>query len=202
MNTLDRLEKLEGQSGNISEHETIIPKFQNPDTCVFCTDKDYDHIFYLVFRVDYNLKKGKDFEKQDKETCIHHTDDWLKHSLRSAGFAWSAIMEDKESMMGDEIIKILENKEEREKLLTKKYDEGKNYSTAIDLYLPKSSNTDTKGRYNNAYGIEDDIPVQNKIIQNKLKIYYNKAIEVLHNFDDEKGIENVKQKQKLQAWRR
>jgi len=189
MSLEDRLENLEGQSDRIiTEQETIIPKFQNPDTCVFCTEKDYEHIFYLMFRVDYNLKRGKDYQKQDKETCIHHNDEWLKHSFHSAGFAWHAIMKDKESMMGYEIIKILENKEEREKLLTKKYDESKNYSTACDLYLPKSSGVNTEKRYNGPFSIEDDIPIQNKIVRNKIKIYYDKAIEVLRNFDYKKEV--------------
>jgi len=184
MNTLDRLEKLEEQTSNPTEQETIIPKFQNPACCVFCTDKQHDSIFYLVFRVAYNHKKGKDFEKQDKETCIHHTDNWLKHSLRSAGFIWSALTDyGNISMTYDEVMDLFKNKEEREKILTKEYDETKNYSCAIDLYLPKSSNTNTKNRYNNAFTIEDDIPIQNKIIQNKLKIYYTNAIEVLRNFD-------------------
>jgi len=179
-----RLEDLEGQPTHI-KHDTIIPKFQTPDICVFCTDKDYDSIFYLMFRTAYNIKKGKDYQKQDKETCIHHNDEWLKHSLRSARFTWYSIMGDKKSMRGSEIIDILENKEKREKLLTENYEEGKKYTCAIDLYLPKSSNTDTKGRYNNASTIEDDIPVQNKIIQNKLTIYYDKAIEVLRLYEEE-----------------
>jgi len=178
-----RVSKLEGLDVT-EEQETIIPKFQTPDICVFCTEKDYAHIFYLMFRTAYNIKKGKNFEKQDKETCIHHTDEWLKHSFHSAGFAWSAIMKDKESMMGDEIIDILENKEEREKLLKEKYEEGKKYSTAIDLYLPKSSGVNTEKRYSNAFTIEDDILIQNKIVRNKVKIYYDKAIEVLRNFEE------------------
>jgi len=180
----ERVSNLEEQTNNPIEQETIIPKFQNPDTCVFCTNKDYDSIFYLVFRVAYNHKKGKDFEKQDKETCIHHNDEWLKHSLRSAGFIWSALTDyGKKSMTHDEVMELFKNKEEREKILTKEYDEIKNYSCAIDLYLPKSSNTNTEKRYNGAFDIEDDIPIQNKIIQNKIKLYYDKAIEVLSNFD-------------------
>jgi len=186
MSLEDRLENLEGQTNHPTEQETIIPKFQNPDTCVFCTNKDYDSIFYLVFRVAYNHKKGKNFEKQDKETCIHHSDDWLKHSLCSAGFIWSALTDHgNKSMTYDEVMDLFKNKEEREKILTKEYDETKNYSCAIDLYLPKSSNTNTKNRYNNSFTIEDDIPIQNKIIQNKVKTYYTNAIEVLNAFDEE-----------------
>ena len=82
-----------------------------------------------------------------------------------------------------EAIELFENKQEREKLLTKKYEEGKKFTCAAHLYL-----TDCPGkkhRYSNAFTIEDDISVQNKIIQNKLKIYYNKAIEVLRNFEEE-----------------
>jgi len=184
MSSLDRLDKLEEQTNNLTEQETIIPKFQNPDTCVFCTNKNYDSIFYLVFRLAYNHKKGKDFEKQDKETCIHHNDEWLKHSLRSAGFTCSAFLVGKKSMKSGEAMNLFKNKEKREELLTKKYDESKNYSTACDLYLPKSSGVNTEKRYNGPFSIEDDIPIQNKIIQNKLKIYYNKAIEVLRNFDN------------------
>lgn len=194
MNTLDRLEKLEEQTNNPIEQETIIPKFQTPDTCVFCTDKDYDSIFYLMFRAAYHQKTGKDFEKQDKETCIHHNDEWLKHSLRSAGFIYSAFTDaGKNSITYDEVMEVFKNKEEREELLTKEYDESKKYTCAIDLYLPKSSNTNTINRYNGSFSIEDDIPLQNKIIQNKFKIYYNKAIEVLHNFDDEKNNQSEKE---------
>ena len=186
MNTLDRLEKLEEQTNNPTERETIIPKFQTPDTCVFCTEKDYDSIFYLVFRVAYNCMKEKKLEKQDKETCIHHTDDSLKHSLRSAGFVYSAFTDYGEKPMKyDEVMELFKNKEEREKILAKQYDEIKNYSTACDLYLPKSSGVNTEKRYtSSAFTIEDDIPIQNEIVRNKIKIYYNKAIEVLRNFDE------------------
>jgi len=190
MSLEDRLDNLEGQPDRITEQETILPDYQTPDTCVFCTSKDYDHIFYQAFRATYNQKKGKHFGKQDKETCLHHSDEWLKHSFRSAGFAWSAIMEDKESMTGDEIIKILEDKEERERLLTKKYEKGKEFTCAAHLYLTDCPGK--KNRYSNAFTIEDDIAVQNKILQNKLRIYYNKAIEVLRNFDDEKNNQDKK----------
>jgi len=185
MSLAERVSNLEEQTNNPIEQETIIPKFQNPDTCVFCTNKDYDSIFYMVYRAAYHQKTGKDFEKQYKENCIHHNDEWLKHSLRSARFTWSTIMDGKKSMTSSKIIDILENKEEREKILTKEYNEIKNYSCAIDLYLPKSSNTDTKGRYNGSFTIEDDIPIQNKIVQNKIKIYYTNAIEALRTLDDE-----------------
>ena len=65
MSLKDRVEVLEGQKPK--EQETIITKFQTPDTCVFCTDKDYDMFYYHIFRLAYNQKKGKDFKKQDKE---------------------------------------------------------------------------------------------------------------------------------------
>jgi len=192
MNTLDRLEKLEEQPGHITEQETIIPKFQNPDTCVFCTEKDYDSIFYLVFRLAYNYKKRKDFEKQDKETCIHHTDDSLKYSLHTAGFIWSALTDHgKKSMTEGEILELFKNKQEREKILTNKYEEGKKFTCAAHLYL--TPGLGKKNRYSNAFTIEDDIAVQNKILQNKLRIYYNKAIEVLRNFDDEKNNQSKKE---------
>ena len=185
MNTLDRLEKLEEQTSNPTERETIIPKFQTPDTCVFCTDKDYDFILYLVYRLAYEYKTRKSFEKQDKETCIHHTDDWLKHSLMSAQYAYSTFTDyGRKPMNWDEFMELFKNKELREKLLTKEYEECKKYTCAIDLYLPKSSGVNTEKRYNNAFTIEDDIFVQNKIIHNKIKLYYNKAIEVLRNFQD------------------
>ena len=180
MSTRERVELLEEQSDHITEQETILPDYQTPDTCVFCTDKDYDSIFYSVFRVVYNQMKGKDFEKQDKETCIHHTDEWLKHSLYSAGFTWSAFTDDKSNQdrtIGD----LLKDKEWIAKILTKKYEEGKKFTCAAHLYLTDCPGK--KNRYSNAFTIEDDIPIQNKIIQNKLKIYYNKAIEVLRNFD-------------------
>jgi len=166
--------------------DTIIPGFQNPDACVFCTDKNYDSIFYDIFRISYNNNTGKDIQRQDKETCMHHTDDWLKYSLYTAGFMWSAFTDhgNKSTTCG-EIEELFKNKEEREKILTKEYDETKNYSCAIDLYLPKSSNTNTKNRYNNAFTIEDDIPIQNKIIHDKVKTYYTNAIEALRTLDDE-----------------
>ena len=180
MSLQNRVSVLEKDS-KPEEQDTIIPKFQTPDTCVFCTDKNYDFIFYFIFRTAYNCDKETDFEKQDKETCIHHTDDSLIHSLHSAGFVWSAITDhgDK-SMKYTEVIELLKDKQKREKLLTKEYDVSKKYTCAIDLYLPESS-----GVTKHILDIENEIPIQNKIIQTKLKIYYDKAIEVLSNFDDE-----------------
>jgi len=182
-----RVEILEKES-RPEEQETIIPRYKTPDTCVFCTD-NYDSVFYFIFRTAYNCHKKKEFEKQNKKTCIHNTDDWLKHSLYSAGFLCSAI--DGNNMKYYEIMEIFKDKRQRETLLTKKYNESKNYSTACDLYLPKSSGVNTEKRYTtSAFTIEDDIPIQNKIIQNKIKIYYNKAVEVLRNFDNEKEVES------------
>jgi len=184
MNSEERVSVLEEQTVNPTEQETILPDYQNPNTCVFCTDKDYDSVFYFVFRIAYNLKNGKDFDKQDKETCIHHTDDSLKYSLNTAGFIWSALTDHgNKSITSIEAIELFENKQEREKLLTKKYEEGKKFTCAAHLYLTDCPGK--KNRYNNAFTIEDDISVQNKIIQNKLKIHYDKAIEVLRNFEEE-----------------
>jgi len=187
MTTEQDIEKIKQSTDKPNrEQETIIPAFQNPDTCVFCTNKSYDSLFYLVYRLAYKYKTGKETPKQDKETCIHHSDDWLKHSLRSAGFVWSALTDHgKKPMTYGEAEDIMKNKELREKLLKKKYDEDKNYSSAMALYLPNWSKAKTKKRYNNAFDIEDDILIQNEIIRNKIKIYYNKAIEVLSNFDNE-----------------
>jgi len=182
MSLEDRLDNLEGQSDHPTEQETILPDYQTPDICVFCTNEDYDSIFNLVVRVAYQHKIGKELDKKEKQTCIHHTDDSLKYSLRTAGFIWSALTDHgKKSMTKGEVLELFKNKEEREKILTKKYEEGKKFTCAAHLYLTDCPGK--KNRYNNAFTIEDDIPVQNKIIQNKLKIYYNKAIEVLRNFD-------------------
>jgi len=184
MSLEDRLENLEGQTNHLTEQDTILPDYQNPDTCVFCTDKDYDSVFYTAVRIAYDHKTGKELDKQDKETCIHHTDDWLKYSLYTAGFIWSAFMEGgKKSMTYGEAVNLFKNKEEREKVLTKKYEEGKSFTCAAHLYLTPCPGK--KNRYNNSFTIEDDIPIQNKIIQNKLKIYYTNAIEVLNAFDEE-----------------
>jgi len=179
MSFQDRVSVLEKESIP-EEQDTIIPKFQSPDSCVFCTD-NYDSVFYFIYRAAYYCDKDKEFEKQNKETCIHHTDQSLKHSLRSAGFLCSAI--NGNELKYYEIMEILKDKRQRETLLTKKFNENKKYTCAIDLYLPKTSGVNTEKRYSNAFDIEDDIPLQNKIIQNKFKIYYDKAIEVLSNFD-------------------
>jgi len=77
-----------------------------------------------------------------------------------------------------EIMEIFKDKRQRETLLTKKYNEDKKYTCAVDLYLPESS-----GVTKHILDIENEIPIQNKIIQNKIKIYYDKAIQVLSNFD-------------------
>lgn len=174
MSIENRVEILEKES-KPEEQETIIPKFQTPDTCIFCTD-NYDSVFYFIYRTAYNCEKVKEFKKQKKETCIHNTDDWLKHSLLSAGFMCSSINGNK--LKYYEIMEIFKDKRQRETLLTKKYNENKKYTCATDLYLPESSGL-TKQILNK----ENEIPIQNKIIQNKLKIYYDKAIEVLNNFD-------------------
>ncbi len=55
----------------------------------------------------------------------------------------------------------------------------------MHLYLIDWSKTKEKHRYNNAFTIEDDIPVQTKIILNKVKTSYTNAIEVLQTFSDE-----------------
>jgi len=189
MSIENRVSVLEEQANNPTELETIIPKFQTPPTCVFCTDKDYDSIFYLVFRAAYHQKTGKDPGKQDKERCVHHSDQWLKHSLRSAGFIWSALTDaGKNSITSDKVMEIFKDKPKREELLTKEYDVSKKYTCAIDLYLPKSSNINTEKRYHEVFDIDDDVQLQNSIIQNKIKIYYNKAIEVLRNFDSEEEV--------------
>ena len=182
MSLESRVSVLEGQKPE--EQETIIPKFQTPDTCVFCTD-NYDSVFYFIYRAAYNCEREKEFEKQDKKTCIHNTDDSLKHSLRSAGFMCSAI--NGNNMKYYEIMEIFKDKRQRETLLTTKYNKNKKYTSAVDLYLPESSGV------KHILDIENEIPIQNKIIQNKLKIYYEKAIEVLSNFDDENNNQDKKE---------
>jgi len=174
MSLENRVETLEKES-KPEEQETIIPKFMTSDTCVFCTD-NYDSVFYFIYRTAYNCDREKEFEKQNKKNCIHHSDDWLKHSLYSAGFLCSAI--NGNNMKYYEIMEIFKDKRQRETLLTAKYNESKNYSTACDLYLPESS-----GVTRQILNIENEIPIQNRIIQNKLKIHYDKAVEVLRNFD-------------------
>ena len=181
MSTSEMIKKIKGEG---EEQDTNIPKFQNPDVCVFCTDKNYDSIWYDYLRLVYNYKTEKDYQKQDKETCIHHNDDWLKYSYNTGGFIWSAITDHgKKSMTGGEILEVFKNKEEREKLLTEKYDEAKKFSCAAHLYLTVPSKI-KKNRYKNSFTIEDDIPIQNKIIQNKVKTYYTNAIEALRTLDD------------------
>ena len=173
MSLESRVSVLEGQKPE--EQETIIPQYMTPDTCVFCADR-YDNVFYFIYRTAYNCDREKEFEKQDKKTCIHNTDDSLKHSLRSAGFMCSAI--NGNELKYYEIMEIFKDKRQRETLLTKKYNEDKKYTCAVDLYLPESS-----GVTKHILDIENEIPIQNKIIQNKIKIYYDKAIQVLSNFD-------------------
>ena len=89
MSTREMIQKINGK-GEKELEDTIIPDFQNPDTCVFCNDKSYDSIISHLLRIYYNDRNGKEYKKQDKETCIHHNDKWLKHSHRTAGFIWSA----------------------------------------------------------------------------------------------------------------
>jgi len=184
MSVEDRLEKLE-QLDNTLEQDTIIPEFQNPDTCVFCDDKAYDNFIFAFLRVYYNIKNGTEYEKLDKEICIHHKDKWLKHSYRTGGFIRTAFREHcKNSTTNKEIIELFGNKEQRERLLTESYDRQKKFNCACHLYLYVPPEV-AKHRYSNAFTIEDDIPVQNKIIQNKLKTHYTNAIEVLQAFDEE-----------------
>jgi len=183
MNTDEMIQKIKG--GEV-EQDTIIPDFQNPDTCVFCDDKSYDNIIFGLLRVYYNIKNGTEYEKKlDKEICIHHKDKWLKHSHRTGGFIQSAFAEHcKNSTTNKEIIELFRNKEQRERLLTESFDRQKEFTCAANLYLTVPSKN-KKNRYSNAFTIEDDIPVQNKITQNKLKTHYTNAIEVLQAFDEE-----------------
>ena len=180
MSTSEMIKKIKGEKGQ----DTIIPEFQNPDTCVFCDDKSYDNIIFELLRVFYNDKNETEHQKQYKETCIHHNDKWLKHSHRTAGFMWSAITDHgKKSMTVGEILDILKNKEEREKLLTEYYDEAKKFTCAAHLYLTVPSKN-KKNRYNNVFTIEEDIPIQNKIIRDKIKTYYTNALEFLQAYDE------------------
>jgi len=82
-----------------------------------------------------------------------------------------------------EIIELFGNKEERERLLTEFYHKQKKFCCACHLYLTVPPENKIN-RYNNAFTIEDDIPVQDKIIQNKLKTHYTNAIEVLQAYGD------------------
>lgn len=183
MSLKDRVSVLEGQKPK--EQDTIIPKFQTPDTCVFCTDKDYDSIFYHIFRLAYNQKTGKDLERQDKENCIHNTDQSLKHSLRSAGFTCSAFLNYNKHLNSDGVLQICKFKRLREELLTKKYDESKHYASWMELYqlIEERRKNHKPERYSGGFTIEDDCVIQDKILQDKIKLYYDKAREVLSNFD-------------------
>ena len=183
MNTGEMIHKIKNEE---VEQDTIIPEFQNPDTCVFCDDKAYDDFIFAFLRVYYNIKNGTEYEKKlDKETCIHHKDKWLRHSYRTGGFIMSAFADHcKNSTTNKEIIELFGNKEQREKLLTEYYDEVKKFSSAMHPYLTDWSKTKEKHRYNNVFTIEDDIPIQNKIIRDKIKIYYTNAIEVLQAYGD------------------
>jgi len=190
MSLEERIEKLEQQANNISEQETDIPKFQNPDTCVLCDDANYDYFIFVLLRVYYNIKNGTEYEELDKETCIHHKDKWLKHSHRTAGFIWSAITDHgKKSMTNEEIIEVFKNKEKREKLLTESYDRQKNFASWIDLYDLNHKRME-KGEPNRYMGlgchdIEEDAKRNDKILYNKVKTYYTNAIEVLQAYDEE-----------------
>jgi len=176
MSTSEMIHTIKGEE---QEQETIIPEFQNPDTCVFCDDKDYDEIIFALLRFCYNTKNGTEYEKLDKETCIHHKDKWLQHSYRTAGFIHSAFKKHcKESITNGEVFELFKNKEEREKILTEYYNKQKDFTCGAHLHLKTPSEIRDK-RYSNAFTIEDDIPVQNEILQNKLKTYYTNAIEVL-----------------------
>jgi len=181
MSLEERVEKLEQRDNDTSEQDTTLPQFKNPDVCVFCTDKNYDSIYYDILRQAYNYKTEKDYQKQDKETCIHHNDDWLKHSYNTGGFICSAITDcGKKSMTNGEVEELFKNKEEREKILTEEYDKIKDFTCAAHLYLMDWSKTNEKDPYNNqADAIEADIPIQNKIIQKKIKTWYTNAIEAL-----------------------
>jgi len=182
MNTSEMIQKIQG--GEV-EQDTIIPDFQNPDTCVFCDDKAYDDMVFGLLRVYYNIKNGTEYEKLDKETCIHHKDKWLRHSYGTAGFIMSAFEKHcKESITNGEVAELFKNKEEREKILTESYDRQKNFTCAAHLYLTVPPEN-KKHRYSNAFTIEDDIAVQDKIIQNNLKTEYTNAIEVLQAYGDE-----------------
>ena len=180
MNTDEMIQKIKG--GEV-EQDTIIPEFQNPDVCVFCTDRE--SIFYELLKATYEEKNNRKVEKQNKETCIHHKDNWLKYSQRTAGFMWSAFKKyGKNLKTGDDVEKIFRNKEEREKILKESYDRQKEFTCAAHLYLKTPLEVKDK-RYSNAFTIEDDIAVQDKILQNKLKTYYTNAIDVLNAYDEE-----------------
>ena len=181
MNTSEMIHKIKGDE---AEQDTIIPQFQNPDVCVFCTDKAYDNIIFALLRIFYNNRNGTEYEKLDKETCIHHKDKWLKYSYRTAGFIRTAFREHRKNpTTNKEIIDLFGNKERWEKLLKENYDSQKSFCCAAHLYLKTPLEVKEK-RYSNAFTIEDDIAVQDKILQNKLKTYYTTAIEVLQAYGD------------------
>jgi len=192
MNTSEMIHKIKGEE---VEQDTIIPEFQNPDTCVFCDDKAYDDFIFAFLRVYYNIKNGTEYEKKlDKETCIHHKDKWLRHSYRTGGFIHSAFAKHcKESITNGEVAELFKNKEEREKILTESYDRQKNFCCAAHLYLTDWSKTKEKYRYNNSFTLEDDILIQNKIIHDKVKTQYTNAIEVLNAYSE---VDNLLNKQK------
>jgi len=182
MNTSEMIHKIKGEE---VEQDTVIPEFQNPDTCVFCDDKAYNEIIFALLRFCYNIKNGTKYEKLEKKTCIHHKDKWLKHSYRTGGFIHSAFKKHcKESITNGEVFELFKNKEEREKILTEYYDKAKEFSSAVHLYLIDWSKTKEKHHYNNAFTTEDDIPIQNNIIRNKVKTHYTNAIEVLQAYAD------------------
>ena len=183
MSLEDRVEKLE-QRDNTPEQDTIISQFQNRDRCVFCINKNYDSIIFDILRHTYNHKTQKDHQRQDKETCIHHNDDWLKHSYYTGGFIWSAITDHgKKPITNGDMLELFKNKEETEKILTVEYDKIKNFSSATHLYLTDWSKTKEKNRYSESFTIEADIPIQNEIIRNRIKTWYTMAIEALRNFE-------------------
>ena len=179
MNTSEMIHKIKGDE---VDQDTIIPQFQNPDVCVFCDDKE--SIFYELLKATYEEKNNSKVEKQNKETCIHNKDNWLKYSYRTAGFIRTAFREHRKNpTTNKEIIELFENKEQWEKLLTENYDSQKSFCCAAHLYLKTPLEVKEK-RYSNAFTIEDDIAVQDKILQNKLKTYYTTAIEVLQAYAD------------------
>jgi len=179
MNTSEMIHKIKGEE---VEQDTIIPEFQNPDVCVFCTDNE--SLFYELLKATYEENTNRRIEKQSKETCIHHKDEWLKHSYYTAGFMWSAFTDyDKnKSMTVGDIEELFRNKEEREKILTEYYNKQKDFTCGAHLHLKTPLEIKDRRYSSNAFTIEDDIPVQNKILQNKLKIYYTNAIEVLQAY--------------------
>lgn len=185
LSTKDKLELLTGKPPD-KEGDTIIPRFQDPKECVFCTDKN--SIFYELLRIYYKHKTGKDIQKQDKENCIHNSDEWLKHSLRTAGFIYSAFTDfGKNKITGKQTMELFHDKEAREKLLNDNYEQIRHFASWIDLcdLNSKRVKNGKPSRYGNAFDIEDDCVIQDEIIHNKLKIYYDNAVEVFRTFDNE-----------------